>query len=121
MRHLISKFFLNFSLIFNRHLNFFSWGLKRVQIFHFVLNLFRGCSKCVWICSICVLNVAGGALFRSWTELEETILLNLYSGPIKSNSSNFQDANRAMIEENAGNPIANQKKALRFKIISEHK
>jgi hypothetical protein len=45
----------------------------------------------------------------------------LGSKPIKSNSRNFQDANRAMIEENAGNPIANQKKALRVKIISEHK
>jgi hypothetical protein len=28
---------------------------------------------------------------------------------------------RAIIEENAGNPIANQKKALRVKIISGHK
>jgi hypothetical protein len=27
----------------------------------------------------------------------------------------------AMIEENAGNPIANQKKALRVRIISGHK
>jgi hypothetical protein len=42
---------------------------------------------------------------------------------IQRNCSNFQaqDANKAMIEENAGNPIANQKKALRVKIISEHK
>ncbi len=35
--------------------------------------------------------------------------------------NNFQDANRAMIEENAGNPIADQKKALRVRIISGHK
>jgi hypothetical protein len=55
------------------------------------------------------------------TEAEETILLNLCSGPILSNSCNFQDANRAMIEENSGNPTANQKKALRVKIISGHK
>jgi hypothetical protein len=33
----------------------------------------------------------------------------------------FQDTNRAMIEENTGNPIANQKKAQRVRIISEHK
>jgi hypothetical protein len=38
-----------------------------------------------------------------------------------AHSSNFQDAKRAMIEENAGNPIANQQKALRVKIISGHK
>jgi hypothetical protein len=42
----------------------------------------------------------------------------LCSEPIKSNSSNFQDPNRAMIVENAGNQTANQKKALKFIIIS---
>jgi hypothetical protein len=46
---------------------------------------------------------------------------SIISGPIKSNSSNFQDTNRAIIKENVGNPIANQKKALRVKIISGHK
>jgi hypothetical protein len=52
------------------------------------------------------------------TEVEETILLNLCSKPIKSNSSNFQDTHRAMVEENAQNQTANQKKALEVKIIS---
>jgi hypothetical protein len=52
-------------------------GSKIVQIFHFVLNLICGCSKWVRICSIYVLNVAGAAQFRSWTEVEETIILNL--------------------------------------------
>ncbi len=37
------------------------------------------------------------ALFRFWIEVEETIILNLWSKPIQSNSSNFQDANRAII------------------------
>jgi hypothetical protein len=60
--------------------------------------------------SICVLNVAGAALFRSRTEVEETIILNLCSKHIYSNSSNFQDANSAMIVENAGNQTANQKR-----------
>jgi hypothetical protein len=64
------------------------------------------------------LNVAGAALFRSWTEDEETILLNLYSEPKQSSSSNFQDANRAMIVENVQNEIAEQKKMLRVRIIS---
>jgi hypothetical protein len=33
----------------------------------------------------------------------------------------FQDANRAMIVENAQNQTANQKKALKVRIISGHK
>jgi hypothetical protein len=103
MRRLIFKYFWSLSLIYNRHFNFLSWGSKKVQIVLFVLNLIWGCSKCVQICSICILNVAGAALFRSWTEVEETTILNLCSKPIKSNSSNFQDTNRAMIVENARN------------------
>jgi hypothetical protein len=42
----------------------------------------------------------------------------LFSEPIYSNSSNFQDTNRAMIEENAQNQTANPKKALKVRIIS---
>jgi hypothetical protein len=42
-------------------------------------------------------------------------VLNPY---ILSNSSNFQDPNRAMIVENVGNQTANQKKALNVRIIS---
>ncbi len=90
MRCLIFKIFSSLSLIYYRHFNFLRWGSKRVQIFHFVLNLIWGCSKWVQIalyaswnnsdfqclfligcliscifynrCSICVLNVAGVAL-----------------------------------------------------------
>jgi hypothetical protein len=40
---------------------------------------------------------------------------------LKSNSSNFQDANRAIIVENAGNQTANQKKALKVRNISGRK
>jgi hypothetical protein len=32
-------------------------------------------------CSICVLKVAGVALYRSWTQIEENSLLNFSSGP----------------------------------------
>ncbi len=67
---------------------------------------------------ICVLNIAEAAPFRSWTEVEETIILNLCFKPIWSNSSNFQDTNRAMIVENVGNQTANQQKALNVRIIS---
>jgi hypothetical protein len=97
MRRLIFKFFWTLSLIFNMHLIFLSWGSKSVQIFHFVLNLIWGCSKCVRICSIWVLDVAGTALFRFWTEADESTVLSLCSKPIYSNSSNFQDANRAIL------------------------
>jgi hypothetical protein len=75
MRRLTFKIFWSLSLIYYRHFNF-SWGSKRVKIFHFVLNLNWGCSKCVQICSICVLNVAGAALFACWM-LQEL----LYLGP----------------------------------------
>jgi hypothetical protein len=47
------------------------------------------------------LNVAGAAQFRPWTEIEETIILNLCLKPVQSNSNNFQDINKTMIEENA--------------------
>ncbi len=82
IRRLIFKIFWRVPLIYYRHFNFLSWGSKSVQIFHFVLNLIWGCSKWVQICSICVLNIAGAAQFRSWTEVEETIILNLCSEPI---------------------------------------
>ncbi len=81
MSRLIFKISLSEPLIFNRHLKFLCLGSKSVQFFHFVLNLIWGCSKWVRICSICVLNVARAALFRSWTEVEETIILNLCSKP----------------------------------------
>jgi hypothetical protein len=55
MRRLIFKKFLREPPIFNRHLKFLCLGSKRVQIFHFVLNLNWGCSKWVQI-----------ALFASW-------------------------------------------------------
>jgi hypothetical protein len=50
----------------------------------------------------------------------------LYLGPEQKlrrlfSSICVQGLYRAMIEENAGNPIANQKKTLRVKIISGHK
>ncbi len=67
MRHLIFKIFLSEPSIFIRPLKFLCLGSKRIQIFHCDLNLIWGCSKWVRICSICVLNVAGAALFRSWT------------------------------------------------------
>jgi hypothetical protein len=119
MRRLIFKIFWSFSLIYNKHLNFLSWGSNGVQIFHFVLNLIWGCSKCVKICSICFLNVARAALFRSWTEVEETIFLNLCLKPILSNSSNFQNANRAMIVENAWNQTANQKRHGKSELLQD--
>jgi hypothetical protein len=103
IRRLIFKNYWSLPLNYYRHFNFLSWGSKSVQIFHFFLNLIWGCSKWVKICSICFLNVAGAALCRSWTEVEETIIPNLSSKPIYSNSINFQDANRAMIVENLGN------------------
>ncbi len=81
MRCPMFKNFWSLSLIYNRQFNFLSWGSKSIQIFQFVLNLIWGCSTCVQICSIWVLNVAGAALFRSWTEVEETIVLNLCSKP----------------------------------------
>ncbi len=108
MRRLIFKICWSFYLIFNRNLNFWGWGSESVQIINFVLSLIWGCSKCIWICSICALNVVGAALFTTWAVLEETILLNLCSEPIQSNSSNFQVENIAMIEENAQNQTANQ-------------
>jgi hypothetical protein len=52
--------------------------------------------------------------FRSF---EETVILNLCSEPIKSNCSNLQDTNRAMLVENARNQTANKKKALKVRII----
>ncbi len=119
MRPLIFEIVWSFSLIYNRHLNFLSWGSKSVQIFLFVLNLIWGCSKCVWICSICVVNVAGDALFRSWKEVEETIILNLCSKPLLSNSSNFQDANSAMIVENPWNQTENQKKVWKSELFQD--
>jgi hypothetical protein len=42
-------------LIYYRYFNFLCLGSKSIQIFHFVLNLNWGCSKCVQI-----------ALFVSW-------------------------------------------------------
>ncbi len=109
MRRHIFKIFWSLSLIYYRHFNFLSWGSKRVQIFHFVLNLFWGCYKWVQIalfaswnnsdvqclfligclffadflqyCSICVLKVAGVALYWFWTQIEDNSLLNLCSGP----------------------------------------
>jgi hypothetical protein len=48
----------------------------------------------------------------------------LYLGPeqrLKRQFSNFQDANRAIIDENALNQTANQKKALEVRFISGHK
>jgi hypothetical protein len=44
-------------------------------------------------------------------------VLDLY----RATPATFRMANIAMIEENAGNPIANQKKALRVEIISGQK
>ncbi len=109
MRCLIFKTFWSLSLIYYRHFNFLSWGSKSVQIFHLVLNLIWGCSKWVQIalfaswnnsdlrclfvigcsishifynhCSICVLKVAEVALYRFWTQIEDSSLLNLCSGP----------------------------------------
>jgi hypothetical protein len=81
MRRLIFNIFKSLSLVYNRHFNLLSWGSKSIQIFHFVLNLIWGCSRCIRICSICVLNVAGAALFRCWTEVEESIILHLCSKP----------------------------------------
>jgi hypothetical protein len=75
MRRLKYIFFLSLPLIFICHLKFLSWGSKSVQIFLSCFDLNWGCSKCVRICSICVLNFAGAALFRSRTEIEVTILL----------------------------------------------
>jgi hypothetical protein len=48
------------------------------------------------------------------SRVEETVLLNLCSEPKYSSSSNFQDANRIMTEENAQNQTADQKNTLRF-------
>ncbi len=109
MRCLIFNIFLSEPSIFNRHLKFLCLGSKRVQMFHFVLNLNWGCSKWVQIalfaswnnsdfqclfligclisrifynhCSICVLKVAGVALYRFWAQIEDKSLLNLCSGP----------------------------------------
>ncbi len=103
------KFFKMLSLIYYRHFNFLSWGSKSLPIFHFVLNLIWGCSKwdqialfaswnnsdfqCLFLlgcsifayflqyCSICVLKVAGVALYWFWTQIEDNSLLNLCSGP----------------------------------------
>jgi hypothetical protein len=121
MRHLIFTIFWNISLIYNKHFNFLSWGSLSVQIFQYVLDLIWGCSKCFRIFSICVLIFVGAAQFRSWTKVEETIILNLCSKPIKSNSINFHDTNRVMIVENAGNQTTNQKKGLKARIISGRK
>jgi hypothetical protein len=114
MRHLIFKNFWSLSFIYYRHFNFLSWVSKSVQIFHFVLNLIWGCSKWVWMCSICDLNVVGAALFRSRTKVEEHIILK----PI-SNSSNFQDANRAMIVGNVWNQTANQKRHWKSELFQD--
>jgi hypothetical protein len=54
------------------------------------------------VCRIC-------SVFRSGTEVEKTILPHLLSEAKLSSSRNFQDANRAMTEENARNQTANLK------------
>jgi hypothetical protein len=59
------KFFGFF--IFNMNLKFLNWGSKNVQIFHFVLNP--------------ILEAFKSAPFSCRTEIEETILLNLYLEP----------------------------------------
>jgi hypothetical protein len=46
-------------------------------------------------CSIWVLKVAGVALYRFRTQIEEDSLLNLCSGPKLSSSCNIQDTYRA--------------------------
>jgi hypothetical protein len=109
MRRLKLKFFWSLSLIYYRHFNFLSWGSKSVQIVHFVLNLILVCSKWVQIalfaswnnsdfqclfligclilhiffsnCFICILKVAGVALYRFLTQFEDNSLHNLCSGP----------------------------------------
>ncbi len=109
---------LSYVFFFYRHLNFLCWG---IQISDFVSNLIWRYSTCIWISSICDMNVAGTILFSSWTENEDTILLKLWSEPKQSSSSKFQDANRAMIEEKALNLTANHRKALRVSNFSDHK
>ncbi len=106
IRRLILKIFSNLPLIFNRHFNCLWWCLKSVQIFYLfhilfeaVLNVFKlhyaswnsnfGSKRLFLIgcfisriffnhCNICILKVAGAALFKSWIQIEENSLLNLY-------------------------------------------
>ncbi len=90
-------------------MKFLYLGSKRVHIFYFVSNLNWGCSKWIQIalfaswnnfdfqclfligclisrifydhCSICVLKVAGVAIYRFRRTIEDNSLLNLCSGP----------------------------------------
>ncbi len=118
MRRLIFKNLKSEPSIFNRHLKFLCLGSKRVQIFHFGLNLNWGYSKWVQIalfvswnnsdfqrlfligclisrifynhCYICVLKVAGVVLYRFWTQNEDNSLLNLCSGPNRAAPATFR-------------------------------
>jgi hypothetical protein len=112
MRRLIFAIFLGEPSIFNMHLKFLCLGSKRVQIFHFVLNLIWGWFKCVQIalfvswnnsdfqCLIligCLIYAFSTiiALFVSWKLLELLFIGFEHKLRIKVSSTSVQDLNRA--------------------------
>jgi hypothetical protein len=107
MRRLILKFFLSEPSIFNRHLKFLCLGSKRVQIFHFVLNL--NWFKLLYLCPEIILTFSPFfwlavwfpkfsriiALFASWKLLE--LLYIGFEHKLRTivSSTYVQDLNRA--------------------------